>query len=355
MAWRCWARAWDPRAHRLTVLLEQRQGFRRVRPRSEEPQAPAGSAEARPAPPPPRRSLCPPPPARGGRPSPRRLVKPLLFAVGFTGTAFGAAAIWQYEALKSRVQSYFEEARADWLDKIRPQKRGNFRKQVNSWWNNLTEGQRTVTGIIAANVFIFCLWRLPGMRRIMFTYFTSDPSSKALCSPMLLSTFSHFSLFHMAANMYVLWSFSSSVVSLLGCEQFIAVYLSAGVISTFVSYVAKMATGKFEPSLGASGAIMTVLAAVCTKMPEAKLAIIFLPMFTFTAGNALKAIIAFDTAGLALGWRFFDHAAHLGGALFGMWYVTYGHELIWKNREPLVKAWHEMRTRNTGKGGGRSN
>lgn len=45
---------------------------------------------------------------------------------------------------------------------------------------------------------------------------------------MVLSTFSHFSLFHMAANMYVLWSFSSSVVSLLGCEQFIAVYLSAG-------------------------------------------------------------------------------------------------------------------------------
>lgn len=50
----------------------------------------------------------------------------------------------------------------------------------------------------------------------------------ALCSPMLLSTFSHFSLFHMAANMYVLWSFSSSIVSLLGCEQFMAVYLSAG-------------------------------------------------------------------------------------------------------------------------------
>ncbi|XP_057288960.1 presenilins-associated rhomboid-like protein, mitochondrial isoform X1 [Pezoporus wallicus] len=341
---------------RLTVLLEQRQGFRRARPRSEEPPA-VTAAEARPGPPDRRRSLCPPPPpSRAGRPSARRLVKPFLFAVGFTGSAFGSAAIWQYESLKSRVQSYFEEARADWFDKMRPQKRGDFRKQVNSWWNSLTEGQRTVTGIIAANVFVFCLWRLPGMRRFMFTYFTSDPSSRALCSPMLLSTFSHFSLFHMAANMYVLWSFSSSIVSLLGCEQFLAVYLSAGVISTFVSYVAKMATGRFEPSLGASGAIMTVLAAVCTKMPEAKLAIIFLPMFTFTAGSALKAIIAFDSAGLALGWRLFDHAAHLGGALFGMWYVTYGHELIWKNREPLVKAWHEMRTKNTGKGGGgRSN
>lgn len=30
---------------------------------------------------------------------------------------------------------------------------------------------------------------------------------------------------------------------------------------------------------------MTVLAAVCTKIPDGRLAIIFLPMFTFTAGN----------------------------------------------------------------------
>ena len=35
---------------------------------------------------------------------------------------------------------------------------------------------------------------------------------------------------------------------------------------------------------------MTVLAAVCTKMPEAKLAIIFLPMFTFTAGNVCQPL-----------------------------------------------------------------
>lgn len=32
----------------------------------------------------------------------------------------------------------------------------------------------------------------------------------------------------MAANMYVLWSFSTSAVSMLGREQFVAVYLSAG-------------------------------------------------------------------------------------------------------------------------------
>ncbi|XP_054649459.1 presenilins-associated rhomboid-like protein, mitochondrial isoform X1 [Dunckerocampus dactyliophorus] len=282
-----------------------------------------------------------------------RLLRPVVFTVGFTGCSFGSAAIWQYESLKSRVQSYFDELRADWLDKVRPQKRGDTRKELNQWWNSLSEGQRTVTAIIAANFLVFCCWRVPSLQRSMIKYFTADPASKTLCLPMVLSTFSHFSFFHMAANMYVLWSFSSSAVSMLGREQFMAVYLSAGVISSFVSYVGKMATGRFGPSLGASGAIMTILAAVCTQMPEAKLAIIFLPMFTFTAGNALKGIIAMDTAGLVLGWKFFDHAAHLGGAMFGIWYIMFGHKLIWKNREPFVKLWHELRTGGGGNGGQR--
>ncbi|KAK3531392.1 hypothetical protein QTP70_018195 [Hemibagrus guttatus] len=286
-----------------------------------------------------------------------RLVKPLVFTVGiltpsqFTGCSFGTAAIWQYESLKSRVQSYFDEVRADWLDKIRPQKQGDLRKQINQWWNSLSEGQRTVTGIIAANALVFFCWRIPSLQRSMVKYFTSNPASSAVCWPMMLSSFSHYSFLHMAANMYVLWSFSSSAVSMMGKEQFIAVYLSAGVISSFASYVCKTLTGRLGPSLGASGAIMTVLAAVCTKMPEAKLAIVFLPMYTFTAGNALKAIVALDTAGLILGWRFFDHAAHLGGALFGIWYIFYGNDLIWKNREPLVKMWHNLRTRGPGTGG----
>lgn len=50
----------------------------------------------------------------------------------FTGSAFGLAAIWQYESLKSRVQSYFDEVQADWLEKLRPQKRGDIRRQVRT-------------------------------------------------------------------------------------------------------------------------------------------------------------------------------------------------------------------------------
>uniref|UniRef100_W5KW82 rhomboid protease n=1 Tax=Astyanax mexicanus TaxID=7994 RepID=W5KW82_ASTMX len=353
-SWAVWSGATgavlhQPGAHRGFLLPhQQRCGFRKalkkVEPKKEAEQAELVQKKDM-AP-----QVEPPTPHQPDR-SFGRLVKPLVFTVGFTGCSFGGAAIWQYESLKSRVQSYFDEVRTDWLDKLRPQKHGDFRKEINQWWNSLSEGQKYVTGIIATNVLVFCCWRVPSLQRSMLKYFTSNPASKTLCWPMLLSTFSHYSLFHMAANMYVLWSFSSSIVNIMGKEQFLAMYLSAGVISSFVSYVCKTATGRLGPSLGASGAIMTVLAAVCTKMPEAKLAIIFLPMYTFTAGNALKVIVAMDTAGLIMGWRFFDHAAHLGGALFGIWYVLYGHELIWKNREPLVKMWHNLRTRGSGGNG----
>ncbi|XP_016797870.2 presenilin-associated rhomboid-like protein, mitochondrial isoform X7 [Pan troglodytes] len=293
MAWRGWAqrgwgcgRAWGASVggrsceeltavltppqllgRRFNFFIQQKCGFRKA-PRKVEPRrsdtGTSGEAYKRSA-------LIPPVEETVFYPSPypiRSLIKPLFFTVGFTGCAFGSAAIWQYESLKSRVQSYFDGIKADWLDSIRPQKEGDFRKEINKWWNNLSDGQRTVTGIIAANVLVFCLWRVPSLQRTMIRYFTSNPASS--------------------------------------------------VISNFVSYVGKVATGRYGPSLGA----------------------------------ALKAIIAMDTAGMILGWKFFDHAAHLGGALFGIWYVTYGHELIWKNREPLVKIWHEIRTNGPKKGGG---
>ncbi|XP_033618592.1 presenilins-associated rhomboid-like protein, mitochondrial [Fukomys damarensis] len=334
-------------SRRFNFFIQQKCGFRKA-PRKIEPRrsdtGPSGGAYKRSA-------LIPPVEETVFDPSPypiRTLIKPFFFTVGFTGCAFGSAAIWQYESLKSRVQSYFDGVKADWLDSISPQKKGDLRKEINKWWNNLSDGQRTVTGIITANVLVFCLWRVPALQRTMIRYFTSNPASKVLCSPMLLSSFSHFSLFHMAANMYVLWSFSSSVVSILGQEQFLAVYLSAGVISNFVSYVCKVATGRYGPSLGASGAIMTVLAAVCTKKK------LFEVLLTCPVGGAIKCHLQSGDgrAARVSPWeqqRGINSAHH--PAVPG-WYVIYGHELIWKNREPLVKMWHELRTRGPRKGGG---
>lgn len=345
-----------PRCSRLNPYQQQRCGFRRDAKRSDTKQENVTQQQTKTSLPE-AGAPGPPPPPKIRRPT---LFRPLMFTVGFAGCSFGGAAILQYESLKAKVQSAKDGEELeklvmgsqdmaywhDWWNQL-----SNFQQQllllmsmVDDFWSSLTEGQRTATGIIALNAAVLCCWRIPAMQRTMIKYFTSNPASKTRCLPMVLSSFSHYSIIHMVANMYVLWTFSSGIVSLLGKEQFLAVYLSAGVISTMVSYVCKTATGRFYPSLGASGAVIAVLAAVCTKVPEAKLGIIFLPMVTFTAGNALKALVAIDTAGLLLGWRLFDHAAHLGGALFGVWYVAYGHKLIWRRREPLVKLWHDFRS-----------
>lgn len=355
-----------PKSTRLNIHPQQRCGFRKAERPSEskrgvqETEAEAGghnhAVPPKPVPPlPPRR--------------PHQLFRPLVFTVGFTGCSFGAAAILQYESVKSRVQLAIEEAKEEKRDTLLEghnttywhnwwNQLSNFQKQVillisavDDFWSGLSEGQKTVTGLIALNTVVLCCWRVPAMQRFLVKYFTSNPASKTRCLPMVLSSFSHYSVIHMVVNMYVLWTFSSSIVSLLGREQFLALYLSGGVISTFVSYVFKTATGRLGPSLGASGSIMTVLAAVCTKIPEAKLGIVLLPVISFSAGNALKALVALDIAGLLLGWRFFDHAAHLGGALFGVWYIGYGHELIWRKREPLIKFWHELRNMSPGRPG----
>lgn len=63
---------------------------------------------------------------------------------------------------------------------------------------------------------------------------------------------------------------------------------------------------------------MGVLGYVCLKYPDTTLSIMFLPMFTFSAGTAIKFVMGVDILGCLLGWKYFDHAAHLGGALFGM-------------------------------------
>lgn len=123
---------------------------------------------------------------------------------------------------------------------------------------------------------------------------------------MVLSTFSHYSMFHIFANMYVLHSFANAAAQSLGTEQLLGVYLSAGVISSLTSYLFKASVGGAGMSLGAvsvdtllsivkslincksqSGAIMGVLAYVCSRYPDTELGILFLPMVTFSAGSVI--------------------------------------------------------------------
>jgi rhomboid-like protein len=175
-----------------------------------------------------------------------------------------------------------------------------------------------IFGITAVNLLVLGGWRVRGWRPFMTRYFTSSPVSKSICLPMLFSTFSHNTVTHFAVNMFVLYSFGNTSVSVFGKEQFLAFYLSAGVFASLGSLAFKVLTGITQGSVGASGAILGIIASHCLLFPHSQIQIIFLPFFAFSAATALKGVMVMDFLGMVLRWSFFDHAGHFAGALFGM-------------------------------------
>ncbi|KFM82176.1 Presenilins-associated rhomboid-like protein, mitochondrial, partial [Stegodyphus mimosarum] len=277
----------------------------------------------------------------------KSLIKPFIFTVSFSGCCFVSASIWQYEEMRKFALRFMNSRELSSLfDPYAPKyKRFEIRRKLSSWWNSQTEGQKISSVIIGINLCVFLLWRIPYFYPIMRKYFCASPALESSCLPMFLSTFSHYSFLHLAANMYVLHSFSTSAVSFFGKEQFLALYCSAGVISSFTSYLYKVATGRFVTSLGASGALMAILSSMCFQFPNAQLQIVFLPFFSFSAGHAIKAVMAIDLVGLFAKWKLFDHAAHLGGAIFGIVYLNYGCDYIWGKREYIFSLYHNIRER----------
>ncbi|XP_063700818.1 presenilins-associated rhomboid-like protein, mitochondrial [Culicoides brevitarsis] len=283
-----------------------------------------------------------------GNIDPSKVWKAFVFTGAFSVTTFATVSILQYERLRSRMESHILQTAPNfkWIkDKMSGKKEevSELKREITALWNKLSSGEKVFVPLCALNVIVFGLWRVPRLQPFMLKYFTSNPAARAVCWPMLLSTFSHYSAFHIFANMYVLHSFSNGAVASLGAEQFLGVYLTGGVISSLASYMYKAAVMQPGLSLGASGAILTILAYICAKYPDTQLSIMFLPMFTFSAGSAIKVIMGLDLAGVILGWKFFDHAAHLGGAAFGLFWCYFGTQYVWPKGQLVVQQWHKLR------------
>jgi len=292
-----------------------------------------------------RRGLCPVDDVEGTSRGIRDLLKPFAFAVVVTGTSFTAAAIWQYESfrqLAKRNQQQFSRSG----NSVFYGKAGDFRHRLNAWWNRLYPAEKLVCGIIGTNVVVFLAWRVPQLTTFMTKYFMASPMAKVSSLPMLLSTFSHYSFLHLFVNMYVLWSFAPVASTKFGKEQFLATYLSAGVVSGFLSYVHKVIRCSMVPSVGASGAILALIGIVGTSFPDTRLSVAFVNQIyphSFSADAGMRAIIAFDLLGVLFGWQFLDHAGHLGGMLFGIWYAKHGHQIARRYRDVVVQYWHQLR------------
>ncbi|XP_050055179.1 presenilins-associated rhomboid-like protein, mitochondrial isoform X2 [Aphis gossypii] len=268
------------------------------------------------------------------------LLGPSLFCISVcTGTVV-LASIIQYERLHVSVKqiSAFEF--------YRNAIKGNDESLISKLKNNINKlklSEKVFGTIFLLNAIVLLAWQVPQWQHIMIKYFMTDALARKIpVSSLLLSAFSHSSPVHFFFNMYALYTFCQGVIQPwgdMGPEEFTAMYISGCVVSSLASIMFRRSFKVPGNSLGASGAILSVVGYFSLSHPDQKLSIIFLPNIQFDAIHALTGIISLDIMGLILRWQMFDHAAHLGGTLFGIFWYKYMSTYVWANRRYIVKNW----------------
>ncbi len=192
--------------------------------------------------------------------------------------------------------------------------------------------------IIALNaaVFVYELTLGPALREFMLDWglvparlsiALHGGESVVLVAPTIFtSLFLHGGWMHLLGNMWYLWIFGDNVEDRLGHARYLAFYLIGGVAAS----IAHVVTAPYSsaPTIGASGAIATVLGAYAVAFPRARV-ITLIPLFVFIRIMALPALLVLGlwfvfqlfTGFLSLGFGAQGGVAwwaHIGGFAFGM-------------------------------------
>jgi len=131
--------------------------------------------------------------------------------------------------------------------------------------------------------------------------------------------FMHGDFRHIFFNMFVLYMFGSRLEYTLDSKRFLQLYVTSGLAAGIL----QMLISPYIPSLGASGAVMGVMAAFAYLFPNSRLMIfpIFIPI---KAKYAIGAMIAIDLfSGISGRPDNIAHWAHLGGAAAGLAIIWY--------------------------------
>lgn len=168
---------------------------------------------------------------------------------------------------------------------------------------------------------------------------------------LLLSTFLHANLLHIAGNMLFLWVFGNNIEDHLGRVKYVAFYLAGGFAASFAHVFWELkdlpctnqSFGACVPSVGASGAVAAVMGAYLLLFPRARVNVL-VPIFFFITVTQMSAfavlaiwfvyqfiIAAQELAGPSgVAWM-----AHVGGFVFGL----VGIFLLGGRPHPARPAW----------------
>lgn len=197
--------------------------------------------------------------------------------------------------------------------------------KLKHWYNHeINSNERLVYKLIALNVGIYVLSRTRSLRYFMSNHFTMN-TQEAFLRPWTLLTcnFNHAGLLHLGFNMFALSTVGGHVANQVGANDFLKLYVGAGLASSLASLLYNSMIGITVRSLGSSGAVIAVFWIFAHLYPQSKFAFIFFPVYSFSAKEMLTGLVIFDILGLILRVSPLDHAAHLGGAAAGLLYIKF--------------------------------
>lgn len=129
-----------------------------------------------------------------------------------------------------------------------------------------------------------------------------------------------FVLMHILFNMFMLWMFGRIMEVRMGSKKFLLLYIISGLGAALVQEL----VGNFYSVIGASGAVMGVLAAFGYLFPNTEVQLLFIPI-PVKVKYMIPVIIALDVFGgiSRVQGDNVAHWAHLGGALTGFLLVLF--------------------------------
>lgn len=215
----------------------------------------------------------------------------------------------------------------------------------NNSGNRLQQTTPIVLNLVIINVLVFLAQMVTGGgagENRAADLFALHHYKSVYFQPYQLIThmFMHGSFFHLLFNMFALWMFGSMIERIWGPKRFLIFYMICGIgagITQMASYAFEFRSvdpGMIETAgyiesqvshtVGASGAIMGLLAAFGYLFPNTELFIIPIP-FPIKAKWAIAGMIALDVFGgvVRVEGDNIAHFAHIGGAAIGFLLVLF--------------------------------
>lgn len=217
--------------------------------------------------------------------------------------------------------------------------RGPGRPQGGGGWQNFRERLDALPtgvilwGVLGINGAVFAAWQYTYLKARstgdmsalvwMHQNFSTGLAnlSNGRIWTLLTATFSHQKLDHFLVNAFSYYFMAPTVIQILGNARFLGLYLRGGIICSAASVLwhTYIKRNPNQSSVGASGAIYSVLAFFACVMPKASIyifSIVPMPAWAFVTG-----IFLWDTSSAILDKRVgTDTAGHVGGLLAGILY-----------------------------------